>query len=104
MWTELKFAVNWRAGDTKPIHPNRAGSRWLPDPPTPPRSTKSRSRSRSMLSKSNAESLNRFGLAGDDPKAEKVRSLLSRSLHQPFPTQESNYDCFDENAYGESLK
>ena len=46
--------------------------------PHPPRSTKSRSRSRSMLSKSNAESLNRFGLVGDDPKAEKVRSMLSR--------------------------
>merc|ERR1719412_2287737 len=45
MWKELKFAVNWNAGDTKPIRQGRS----------------SRSRSRSMLSKSNAESLNKFG-------------------------------------------
>jgi len=77
MWNELKFAVNWNAGDTKPIRQGRNSSR---------------SRSRSMLSKSNAESLNKFGLIGEaDQKSAKSR-------------KDSNYDCFDENSYGESLK
>lgn len=78
MWKELKFAVNWNAGDTKPIRQGRS----------------SRSRSRSMLSKSNAESLNKFGLIGvaePDQKSAKSR-------------KDSNYACFEENSYGESLK
>ena len=28
MWKELKFAVNWNAGDTKPIRQGRS-SRWI---------------------------------------------------------------------------
>jgi hypothetical protein len=74
MWSELKFAVNWRAGDTKPIKQGRAGSR---------------SRSRSMLSKSNAESLNKYGLVGEDQRSAKSR-------------KDSNYACFDEDPYAES--
>ena len=49
MWEELKFAVNFRAGDTKPI---KSGS--------------SRAASKSLLSKSNAESINKYGVIGDE--------------------------------------
>jgi hypothetical protein len=49
MWEEFKFAVNFRAGDTKPI---KRGS--------------SRAASKSLLSKSNAESLNKYGVIGDE--------------------------------------
>merc|ERR1712142_1038128 len=41
MWEEFKFAVNWRAGDTKPIKTGSQSRVW----------------SRSLLSKSNAESI-----------------------------------------------
>lgn len=49
MWEELKFAVNFRAGDTKPI-----------------KRESSRAASKSLLSKSNAESLNKYGMIGDE--------------------------------------
>lgn len=72
MWEELKFAVNWRAGDTKPI---KTGSQ-------------SRVGSRSLLSKSNAESINKYGVIGDDTKSTKSR-------------KDSTYACFNENIYGD---
>ena len=55
MWEEFKFAVNWRAGDTKPI---KSGST-------------SRLGSRSLLS--NAESINKYGVILDDAKSNKSR-------------------------------
>ena len=55
MWEEFKFAVNWRAGDTKPI---KTGST-------------SRLGSRSLLS--NAESINKYGVILDDAKSNKSR-------------------------------
>jgi len=70
MWEELKFAVNFRAGDTKPI---KSGS--------------SRAASKSLLSKSNAESINKYGVIGDE-----VKSVRSR--------RDSTYACFNDN-YGE---
>jgi len=79
MWEEFKFAVNFRAGDTKPIRKMSA----------------SRSKSLlSKLSKSNAESLNRYGIINDeDHKSIKsLRSVRSR--------KDSTYACFNEN-YGE---
>ena len=69
MWEEFKFAVNWRAGDTKPI---KTGST-------------SRVGSRSLLSKSNAESINKYGVILDDTKSRK----------------DSTYATFNENIYGE---
>eukprot|EP00090_Calanus_glacialis_P018188 TRINITY_DN28216_c0_g1_i1.p1 TRINITY_DN28216_c0_g1~~TRINITY_DN28216_c0_g1_i1.p1 ORF type:complete len:919 (-),score=157.38 TRINITY_DN28216_c0_g1_i1:468-3224(-) len=69
MWEEFKFAVNWRAGDTKPI---KTGSQ-------------SRVGSRSLLSKSNAESINKYGVILDDDKSRK----------------DSTYATFNENVYGE---
>ena len=92
MWKELKFAVNWNAGDTKPIRQGRS-SRWINITTTTTTATtttrktttiimqtsqSSRSRSRSMLSKSNAESLNKFGLIGvaePDQKSAKSRKV-----------------------------
>ena len=44
MWADFKFAVDWRAGDTKPIKPGSSASRLG---------------SRSILSKSAASSLNK---------------------------------------------
>ena len=67
MWEEFKFAVNWRAGDTKPI---KTGSQ-------------SRVGSRSLLSKSNAESINKYGVILDDDKSRK----------------DSTYATFNENVY-----
>ena len=69
MWEEFKFAVNWRAGDTKPI---KTGSQ-------------SRVGSRSLLSKSNAESINKYGVILDDDKSRK----------------DSTYATFNGNVYGE---
>ena len=69
MWEEFKFAVNWRAGDTKPI---KTGSQ-------------SRVGSRSLLSKSNAESINKYGVILDHDKSRK----------------DSTYATFNENVYGE---
>ena len=94
MWKELKFAVNWNAGDTKPIRQGRS-SRWINIiTTTTTRKTttiilqkcqSSRSRSRSMLSKSNAESLNKFGLIGvaePDQKSAKSRKVqIHKSDH-----------------------
>lgn len=80
MWEEFKFAVDFRAGDTKPI--KKLGS--------------SRAASKSLLSKlskSNAESLNKYGIINDEDKSVKsLRSLRSR--------KDSTYACFNEN-YGE---
>ena len=81
MWTELKFAVNWGAGDTKPIK-GREGSRSQSTAQSLPFSlpcrSRSRSKSRSMLSKSNAESINKYGLVGEDQsaKSRKVAPLV----------------------------
>ena len=72
MWEEFKFAINWRAGDTKPI---KTGSQ-------------SRLGSRSLLSKSNAESINKYGVIGDDSKSNKSR-------------KDSTYATFNENLYGD---
>ena len=69
MWEEFKFAVNWSAGDTKPI---KTGSQ-------------SRVGSRSLLSKSNAESINKYGVILDDDKSRK----------------DSTYATFNGNVYGE---
>ena len=60
MWEEFKFAVNWRAGDTKPI---KTGSQ-------------SRVGSRSLLSKSNAESINKYGVILDDDKSRKDSTYM----------------------------
>ena len=105
MWTELKFAVNWGAGDTKPIK-GREGSRCQSTAESCHFSlrcrSRSRSKSRSMLSKSNAESLNKYGLVGEEhsAKSRKVIPLVTRACVSLF-FKDSNYDCFDENAYGE---
>jgi len=76
MWEELKFAVNFRAGDTKPIkkESSRAASKSI----------------LSKMSKSNAESLNKYGVIGDEVKS--LKSNRSR--------KDSNYACFNDN-YGE---
>ena len=74
MWKELKFAVNWNAGDTKPIRQGRNSSR-LTTVIKINKRLSARSRSRSMLSKSNAESLNKFGLiGGTEPDQKSVKS------------------------------
>jgi len=73
MWEELKFAVNFRAGDTKPI-----------------KKESSRAASKSLLSKSNAESLNKYGIINDEAKS--LKSNRSR--------KDSTYACFNEN-YGQ---
>ncbi|XP_023349086.1 glutamate receptor ionotropic, kainate 2 isoform X2 [Eurytemora carolleeae] len=70
MWEELKFAVNFRAGDTKPI-----------------KRESSRAASKSLLSKSKAESLNKYGVIGDEAKS--IKSRGSR--------KDSNYACFNDN-------
>ena len=76
MWKELKFAVNWNAGDTKPIKQGRNSSRSTININITAVTILSRSRSRSMLSKSNAESLNKFGLIGEpDQKSAKSRKV-----------------------------
>merc|ERR1719341_465990 len=76
MWEELKFAVDFRAGDTKPIkkESSRAASKSI----------------LSKMSKSNAESLNKYGVIGDEVKS--LKSNRSR--------KDSNYACFNDN-YGE---
>ncbi len=63
MWEEFKFAVNFRAGDTKPI---KRGS--------------SRAASKSLLSKSNAESLNKYGVIGDEVNNHIKYSANSNSI------------------------
>ena len=73
MWEDFKFAVNWRAGDTKPIKPGSAASRMG---------------SRSILSKSNADSLNKYGVIPDDTKS--CRSNISK--------RDSTYACFNEQS------
>ena len=82
MWKELKFAINWNAGDTKPIRQGRNSSRLIDINDTITAVTMlSRSRSRSMLSKSNAESLNKFGLIGEpDQKSTKSRKVFRRNF------------------------
>ena len=106
MWKELKFAVNWNAGDTKPIRQGRNSSRLISNinfivninintninvnintsininvNTIIAVTVLSRSRSRSMLSKSNAESLNKFGLIGElDQKSAKSRKVFLRVL------------------------
>merc|ERR1719259_1026522 len=72
MWEDLKFAVDWRAGDTKPIKPG---------------SSASRIGSRSILSKSNADSLNKYGVISEDAK----------SCHSNMSKRDSTYACFNEN-------
>ena len=69
MWEEFKFAVNCSAEDTKPI---KTGSQ-------------SRVGSRSLLSKSNSESIYKYGVILDDDKSQK----------------DSTYETFNENVYGE---
>jgi len=54
MWEELKFAINPFAGDTKP-NPMQCDSQ-----------SASRASSKAMLSKSNAESLHKYGQIGDE--------------------------------------
>ena len=72
MWQDFKFAVDWRAGDTKPIKPGSSASRLG---------------SRSILSKSNADSLNKYGVIPDlDNKS--CRSIQSK--------RDSTYACFNE--------
>lgn len=73
MWEDFKFAVDWRAGDTKPIKPGSAASRMG---------------SRSILSKSNADSINKYGVIPEDTKS--CRSNMSK--------RDSTYACFNENA------
>jgi len=73
MWEELKFAVNFRAGDTKPI-----------------KRESSRAASKSLLSKSNADIANKYGVIG-----EEVKSLKSNRSRK-----DSTYACFNDN-YGE---
>ena len=81
MWKELKFAVNWNAGDTKPIRQGRNSSRSSININIIGITKLSRSRSRSMLSKSNAESLNKFGLIGREPDEKSAKSRkVSESL------------------------
>jgi len=72
MWEELKFAVDFRAGDTKPI-----------------KKESSRANSKSLLSKSNAESINKYGMIGDE-----VKSL--KSLKSNRSRKDSNYACFED--------
>ena len=105
MWNELKFAVNWNAGDTKPIRQGRNSSRSTIINHQQQQQQKqqqchpnhcrdyilSRSRSRSMLSKSNAESLNKFGLIGEaDQKSAKSRKVFIisswRNISHSFST------------------
>ena len=74
MWQDLKFAVNWKAGDTKPI--------------VKPGSSASRIGSRSILSKSNADSLNKYGVIPEDVKS--CRSNTSK--------RDSTYATFNEQA------
>ena len=75
MWQDLKFAVDWRAGDTKPIKPG---------------SSASRIGSRSILSKSNADSLHKYGTIPIQEDAKSCQSNVSK--------RDSTYACFNENA------
>ena len=59
MWEELKFAVDFRAGDTKPI-----------------KKESSRANSKSLLSKSNAESINKYGMIGDEVKGRHAQFVF----------------------------
>jgi len=77
MWEDLKFAIDWRSGDTKPIKPENIGS-------------SSRMGSRSLLSKSQEGFNHKYGLIGEDQKSAKSR-------------KDSNYACFDDNIYGERV-
>jgi len=64
--------VDFRAGDTKPI-----------------KKESSRANSKSLLSKSNAESINKYGMIGDE-----VKSL--KSLKSNRSRKDSNYACFED--------
>jgi len=72
MWADFKFAVDWRAGDTKPIKPGSSASRLG---------------SRSILSKSAASSLNKYGVI-PEPDTKSCRSQASK--------RDSTYACFNE--------
>ena len=72
MWQDFKFAVDWRAGDTKPIKPGSSASRLG---------------SRSILSKSNADSLNKYGVIPD---------LDNKSCRSNQSKRDSTYACFNE--------
>jgi hypothetical protein len=75
MWVDLKFAVDPRSGDTKPIKPeligssSRMGSRFAVSSPLPFSVT------RSLLSKSNEEFSHKYGLVGEDQKSSKSRKV-----------------------------
>merc|ERR1719481_1388814 len=78
MWEEFKFAINPFAGDAKP-NPNCSDSQ-----------SASRSSSKAMLSKSTAESLNKYGQIGSDVdlSCAKVRSR-NDSTYERFNGQPS---------------
>jgi len=82
MWEDLRFAVDWRSGDTKPIKPELVGS-------------SSRLGSRSILSKSNDELNHKYGLIGEERRGSTILDAKSR--------KDSNYACFDDNVYGERV-